>query len=440
MVLGAIVVAWIVGTVPTGSMAAAVEAGESVKRAGDFPHFYFAADAALEGRSIFGGFANFREGGYLYPPFLAAALTPLVPLGLDTAAFVWWVLIAGLLGVLWYASVREMARRWALPGGAQALAGASAIVAVVFADPIRAFLALGQTDSLVLLGFAAPLVYLARGARRDRPTLAAIGLAISASIKFLPLALLPYFVATQRWGVLWRSIAGLIVIALLPALVLGWSANLRYLGASLAGLGQVVGLSPPDIDMPEPPTLAWSRSRSILSGFARLADWFEQPHAYAYAGAALLLCVWAALAAWLYRRHGLGFLGRLLRPSALPEQVSSRIVALEICSIIAAILALGPQTAKRHAIILLPAMLLAALFLVAGRSRLSRVQCGIGLGLLLVTSVLPARSGFEIGSIGALWDVAGAIGGFGWAIAAFSLLLLDAGLREARLAEDSLSH
>lgn len=428
VVLAAIVIGWTVGTFPLvggGGMQAALDASSDVPRSGDYPHYYLAAKAAVEGANIFTSW----RGGYVYPPLLAAALTPLVPLGLNVSAMIWWVFIAGLFAWLWVVGLRELARRWSIPLDPGVLTAASAIAAVTFVDPIRAFLDLAQTDSLVMLGFALPLAWLGAARGRDRPILAALALAVSFHVKFLAIGLVPYLVLARKWAMLAWSAAALVLIALVPAVVFGWQKNLEYLHISLARLGHVFGLPAPDFQLFNPHPLAWERSRSIMSGLARVAEHFSRTPSLAYAGTALVAGVWVGLAGWIYRRHGLSLVARLLRPASLAPSMMSRVLALEICSVIAAIMALGPQTAKRHAIVLIPAMLLAGLIIIAGRVPAAKLKCALGLAAIFITSFLPATKVLELSSP---WHALGTIGGGGWAFAIFALLLLDAGLAESR--------
>ena len=428
VVLGAILIAWIVTTFPLsgdGDLQSVLDQTGDVPRSGDYPHYYFAAKAAVEGTNIFTSW----RGGYVYPPLLAGLLTPLVPLGLNVSAIIWWVFIAGHFVWLWVVGLREMARRWSIPLDRGVLTAASAIAAAAFFDPIRAFLALAQTDSLVMLGFALPLAWIGMARRRDRPVLAGVAIALSFHIKFLAIGLLPYFVLVRKWGVVLWSLVAIVLIALVPGLIFGWDKNLEYLHISLARLGHVFGLPAPSFQLFDPHPLAWPRSRSITSGFARLAEHFSLAQGVAYAGAALVAGVWVALAAWIYRRHGLSLVSRLLRPASMDAAVLSRVVALELCSVIAVIMALGPQTAKRHGIVLIPAMLLGGLLIIAGRAPGARRRCALGLGAIGVTSLLPASNVLALSSP---WQTLGTLGGLGWAFALFALLLLDAGLEESR--------
>jgi hypothetical protein len=280
-----------------------------------------------------------------------------------------------------------------------------------------------------MLGFALPLAWLGMSRGRDRPILAALALAVSFHVKFIAIGLVPYLIVARKWGMLAWSAVALVAVALLPAVVFGWQKNLEYLHIALARLGHVFGLAAPSFELFNPHPLAWERSRSIMSGLARVAEHFSLSPTFAYAGTGAVAAAWIALAAWIYRRNGLSLVARLLKPASLAPALMSRVLALEICSVIAAIMALGPQTAKRHAIVLIPAMLLAGLVIIAGRVPAAKLKCAVGLALILVTSLLPATTVLELSRP---WQSLGTIGGLGWAFAIFALLLLDAGLAESR--------
>lgn len=413
--------------VSRGGLQAVLDSTGDVPRAGDFPHFYFAAKAAVEDQNIFTSW----RGGYVYPPLLATALAPFVTLGLNSSAVLWYCFIFAVMVWLWAITLRELGDRWNVPSNNGVRVAASALVCLVMIEPVRSFLALAQTDSFVMLGFALPLVFLGRPSR-ERSMASGVAIAVSFHIKFLSLGLIPYLLLSRRWAAISWSFVGIAVVAILPALILGWERNLEYLHISLARLGHVIGIPAPDFNLFNPHPLAWERSRSILSGFARIAEQASLSNGYAYAATTLAAMIWIGIATFVYNRNGVPIIHRFLQPASLKPQLLSQIIALEMCSVIAAILALGPQTTKRHTIILIPAMLLAGMLSMSGRVRSTRWKCITGLLLLFIASLLPAAREVHVLDV---WSSLGAFGGFGWALAIFSLLLLDAGLAEAAKSE-----
>ena len=99
-----------------------VEVVPSLPKSSDFSMYYQAAGNVASGRS------PFVTEGYIYPPFLAEALTPLAKMSYATARWVWFVVSQGcLLGgavLMWTALGRDwiaacaIALVWALGGAA----------------------------------------------------------------------------------------------------------------------------------------------------------------------------------------------------------------------------------------------------------------------------------------------------------------------------------
>lgn len=455
VVLVSLVVFWLITTVPVG-VSARLERAEAAAiarsaepntdppssvRSYDFIHYYRAGEAVRSGENIYASW----NGGYIYPPLLAWSLSALVPLGLDAAAFVWYALmVAGIALPAWFA-LCAFRRAWGLGICRADWPIPLAITGVVFNDQFKATLYLGQTDALLLLGFALPLLSVRPTRQGDRPSgphlppavlhaaLAGFGLALAGHVKFLAIGLLPYYAITRQWRIVAWSVAFLIVLGLLPALTLGWSTNAADLRIAFARLLSVVGLPAPSFGMFDPHPIEWNRSRSILSGLARVGKSLGNMELIAAIGGTIVVAAWAIGAAMIYRRHGLSLVGRVLRPGALPPAIGARVLILEWCTMIAGLLALGPQTTKRHALILLPALLLAAMIALRGRSPNARRSCALGLALLFVANLVPISKAFSFEGLGAAWSTLGTLGALGWAIAVFSLLLLDAGLAEARM-------
>jgi hypothetical protein len=72
-------------------------------------------------------------------------------------------------------------------------------------------------------------------------------------------------------------------------------------------------------------------------------------------------------------------------------------------------------------------MLLASLIVVAGRVPAARLRCAAGLAALLIMSFVPATN---VLAFSKPWHPLGTLGGLGWAMALFALLLLEDGLAQ----------
>lgn len=411
------------------------DAGASF-RSYDFVHYFRAAQASREGENIYTSW----NGGYVYPPLLAWMLEPLVPLGLDAAAIVWYVLIFACLVQTGLLSVRVVSTCWQVRATPLSTVAPLALAAIVFNDQVKGTLYLGQTDTILALCFSLALLICPPsragggwlGSSVRRVWIAGFGLALAAHVKFLALGLLPYHAITRRWGVLWSTVVFLIVLGLLPALSHSWVANLSDLHIAFARVLGVVGLPAPSFGRFDPHPIEWARSRSILSALARVGVYLGEPKSVIIVGGTVVALGWAACAAWVYRRHGLSLVDRVLRPASLPHQLTPIVLVLEWTTLVAGLLALSPQTTKRHALILLPAVILAASIAVNGRHVRSRRQCAVALVLLVIANTVPISATISLASLPEAWRTLGTLGALGWSIALFSLLVLDAGLLEAQ--------
>ena len=82
------------------------------------------------------------------------------------------------------------------------------------------------------------------------PAVVGMALGFAINIKYMPLLVVAYLAFRKKWPTVIWSIVGVVIWALLPALVYGWSNNLLFLGQGLSGLGKLFG-----VDYPRPGTL-----------------------------------------------------------------------------------------------------------------------------------------------------------------------------------------
>lgn len=392
----------------------------------DFYAFYWAAQAIRDGEDPYAP----RPKLYIYPPATAVALVPLAGLDGLTASRIWFVANAALAGVLVWLVFAEVRRRLALPTDHATAAGVMGLAVICTWDPLRRVLADGQTDLYVALSWILALRWLER-----RPALAGLALAVGANIKFVTIVALPYLLVRARWRTAAAFAGGFVAVALLPALVLGWDANLTGLARSAGGVaglvGQTAGAADPGerLELGVHP-LSWIHSISIPSGLARSLGDASGTRAAVLALTAGIGALTVGVCAWLYRRNG----RRLFKAAQAPEATApGSVVLLEWCGVLAALLALGPQTMKRHLALLVLANTVCAALLVpvdAGRPVQRRVQV-LALGALLLLQAglhLPPRAD----ALRALEELVNRLGFTGWTVLVSFLLLLAAGLARAR--------
>lgn len=172
----------------------------------DFANYFNGAHAALTGGDIYADFNRLWGTqawavAYIYPPFFAIVLAPLTTLGLVTAGRIWLIVIQlTFVATLWLIlrispELSKSARRIFL------------LAAFVFM-PVYLNLKFQQVATLWLLLLTAALW--AGLSRRDRLT--GLFIAVDASLKVVPIFLIPLFARLRRWPVVLLSSALLIVI------------------------------------------------------------------------------------------------------------------------------------------------------------------------------------------------------------------------------------
>jgi len=172
----------------------------------DFVNYFNGAHAALSGGDIYADFDRLWGTqawtvAYIYPPFFALVLAPLTSLGLVTAGRVWLILIQLTFAAdLWLIlrispELSKSARRIFL------------LAAFVFM-PVYLNLKFQQVATLWLLLLTATLW--AGLARRNRLT--GLFIAVAASLKVVPIFLIPLFGRLRRWSIVVFASAFLIAI------------------------------------------------------------------------------------------------------------------------------------------------------------------------------------------------------------------------------------
>lgn len=384
---------------------------------GDWATFYFAAAAVADGSDIYAS----HIGGYIYPPLLAVALQPLVPLGLEAGGAVWTVAMAALVALgAWFAS-REIAAR--LYDGDRPPAAAETILCIgslVVAEKVLAVLKLGQTDPIILACLGGAMALAAR-----RPVAAGLALAVAVSIKYHAILFLPYLVLRRRWLAAAAFLAGIPALLLAPAAAVGWERNLDYLAVAFAGFPQMLGLAEAAEAAARIPSLWWERSVSLPSAMARLSQWLGGGTAATLGLSAGLALV--ALLAWIAPVAAAGVPVLRGRTRETDDAGPWRDIAcIEWISLVAVLLIFSIQTTARHMMLgMLPAMLAAAVL--AGRwgTRDAWLPL-IGLVAFGLALVLPPT---DWGGALAAWR---AVGGASWAMLAMLLLALAAWARGRR--------
>jgi len=381
---------------------------EGYEGAGDFYKIHSGVVAMSQGQDPYAT----HERGYIYPPLFAAALQPLAHMPVRTAQ-AWWALINFALTAcalaLGFLAVSERLR---IERDRVTVLSVVLLAILLTFDQMRWEFEKGQTDTLMLLAFAAGLYFLDRF-----PAAAGLALGFAANIKFQTLIALPYLVIRRRWSAAAWMALSCVVWAIVPALVCGWSRNLQFLGTAVNSvytglIGEKSGLHVHDI--------RWTSSISLSSAAAR--QWSDDEPVALMATIAMLAAGAFAAAWFIFRKQRVAmFSGRF--EAADRVFPGPAIVLLEWCGLIVASLIFSPQSMVRHSFLLLLVHLAVAALLLLPREGVSRRPLLIGVLLLQVGTRFPPVD--TMAHVRVFWTN---IGGASWCMLAMLFTLLWTGL------------
>lgn len=209
----------------------------------DFYVYYMAAEVVARGASPYTisdsewdalavdlGITNYTRP-YRYPPYTAALLVPLRPLGPRGAMIVWVIgNAAAMIAGAWLLG-RAIGGRWP-PVSLAAL--------LLFVPPLATLLA-GQINGVLFFCLALALWALVN----RRQAWLGLGLALGTAFKVIPLALVLYLFWRRQWraGLVTVGILAVLTLACLP--IVGWQNMVDYAhNAILLGRPDVVSLTP----------------------------------------------------------------------------------------------------------------------------------------------------------------------------------------------------
>lgn len=346
------------------------------RRFRDFYEFYSGAEALVKGTDVFAA----GELGYIYPPLLATLLMPLVKLGIEGAGLVWLVFNALMLAFAAWLGGRTVATRLGVPKAAPII---TLIGLALLADKLFGDMKMQQSNILMLTCWVIGMWGLGR-----HWLISGLALGFGFSIKYLPIAALPYFGVRGRLKHLSGLIAGIVFWALIPAAFIGWGTNADLWRGATEGLihsgdggwqteaGRARVMNTREYGI------------SITTALVRTADSIGQPR-LGLPVAALLMGVMFVAAWWVYRRNNQPmWLGRWGKA----EQDRWPVLLVEWTGLIVATLAFSPQTNSRHLVHSMPLGFLIGAVIIAGKSHTTR-RLGIAaaaiwwLGMVLPPSV-----------------------------------------------------
>lgn len=195
----------------------------------DFVNYFNGAQAAMRGSDIYSDFN--RSWGteawvvaYIYPPFFALLLAPLTTLGLLAAGRIWLIVIQlTFAAAIWL--ILRLSPELSRSGRRLFLAAALAFM------PVYLNLKFQQVATAWLFLLVAALW---AGLRR-REGLAGLFIALGASLKVVPVFLIPLFARLRRWRVV--GFAGILLITVTGVSLILSPSSIQYFTVVLPRIG-----------------------------------------------------------------------------------------------------------------------------------------------------------------------------------------------------------
>ena len=378
------VIAWVAFAALWGFFLFRMYRGAVTTETGDFRDFYFAAEALTKGADPY----TSNRGGYLYPPFIAWLLQPLVGLGLAKGAIVWGLVNTALTMLCLTLSVRCTARALKGPCDSLTVAAVWLLASALMLGAVQSELEHGQTDAVILLGLTCCLVLLDRF-----PAVAGFALGLALIVKHHAVVMLAYLFVRGRWKAGVGAVVGGLCFAFLPAVQLGFPQTGAYLGRSYGYLLRLFGGggAPEGVNLHP---ITWELSISITSAMARLLDGPGGLSMGAVGAATLPVGAAVFGATWLvYRKHRVPMFASR---GGGRERLLPAVVLLEWCGVTIGLLAFSPQSITRHTYIMLPAMVLASYVLLVKRPGVTKWPLLVGVvGYQLAARLPPGEEAFR---------------------------------------------
>lgn len=341
---------------------------ESAVRTVDFPVYHRVAREMLGGdyriypAEVFDpGAGAIPSHGFRYAPVIAFLMMPIGWLPLEAAAIVLYLL---KLGAAAYVGA-VIARRAGLGASARGLlVAAFLLVGGYVAEEFR----YGNVHFLTV----ALMVYAFDAAESGRVAGPAFALALAIATKVTPLALLGYFAIRKRVAVCLATIAALVVLAALPALVVGVEENGRLLRGFAVYAVQKV-------DEADNYALLGALTRHLTTSFG--GDRSHLPASVADLSPGVVTGLWLA---------GVAVLGLLGLAVVAPRPGDGMVRLLELSIVLVGMLLAAPHTQRRYLVSLYVPVAVMLSVLVRHPDRMTRRAVLLGVGATAASgTVLP---------------------------------------------------
>ncbi len=383
-------------------------------KTGDFQYVFESTTAVTLKQNIY----HYGQGINPYPPLTAAWVSLLVPFGERAAAAVWLPVNLAMLGAALWLGAKEALRRLGVKADGATVSLVAVLSLVMVSEQAMGTIRRGNKDVFLLLPIVLGLRWIDR-----RALLAGALLAVGASVKYLTIIFLPYFIVRGRFKAAVGFVLGWLACFFGPALIMGWDYNLRMQAAAYGGVARMLGVKVNDGEVANaaPPDLEITGA-SALQAIRRLAEsmGWSKPVMYAAVGVVALVCLTTVWRLFVGAGETL-FAGRFGRAESDPAR--EKLVLLDWVGVTTAMLAFSLHLETRHTVLLAPVYATAIALLVV-RGGVPRLP----LLIIMILSFLAYRlpPGDLTPELMQQWRF---IGGSSWVLLVFLMVLVWTALR-----------
>lgn len=410
---------WCVAMIP--HIVAIALSGRSIVRGhgpGNLVDFLGAAHDMLLGRDIYAG----GTGGYVYPPLIAFLYQPLAMMPLRMAALV-SLGINAIVSIFTLVLVSHtLVERLIARIDGKLVAQVALFGALCTCDKIKGEFAHLETNVFMLLAFTAAMRWVDK-----RPWLSGLALGFAFNIKYLPLVLVPYLLLRRRyratgWFVVWA-----IVFAVLPAVSMGWHANLAAWAEAGRGIFRLFGMDSGGLAVAHVRRIADPVSISLTSGIARMTG-LPSPVPIAIAAGIGAIFVCFAVIVYAVNRVPLLDWPDVARQAKPPYR---GLLSIEWMGMLLLTLIFSPFTNSRHLYMLLDVNIAAGVLLLGSRGLVPRTPLLIGALLMVLGITFPPGGVRPLEPADQFWR---GIGGAGWSMLVMYTTLIWTNVKYQRAA------
>ena len=367
---------------------------------GNLIDFLGAAHAMLQGHDIYNGGTE----GYVYPPLIAFLYQPLAMMSMKSAGFV-SLAINSVVSIFTLVLVSHtLVERLTARFDARLAAQVAVFGAFCTFDKIKGEFGHLETNVFMLLAFTAAMRWVDK-----RPWLCGLALGFAFNIKYLPVVLVPYLMFRQRWTAIGWFVVWAIAFAILPALSMGWHANLHALAQASSGVLRLFNIRNGVAKVAHVRKITDAVSISLTSGLARTT------HLRAPLPLLVAACIGTAFGLYAVVVYVQNQVPLLAWPGVLKQAIPPYrgLLSIEWMGMLLLTLIFSPFTNSRHLYMLLDVNIAAGVLILGSRSLVWRKPLIFGSIIMALGVTFPPGGGGFFEPADRFWR---GIGGAGWSM------------------------